>query len=164
MILGVAEISELSLQSRLFLKAYPWRRIEPTPWSPLRRPLHEAKIALVSTAGLVLPEQVPFDESVRGGDVSYRQIPSDANVSSMIDAHRSATYDHAGVQSDPSLGFPLPRLHELAASGAIGSVNHRHFSLMGSITAPARLCAETAPEVAEALAEDDVDAVLLVPI
>lgn len=160
----MAELSELSLQSRLFLRAYPWRKIDPVPWAPLRRPLAQANIALVSTAGLVLPGQPAFDEDVRGGDWSYREIPSDADVRSMIDTHRSGTYDHSGVRSDPNLGFPLERLHELAASGVIGSVNRRHYSLMGSITAPGRLRAESAPAVAHALAEDRVEAVLLVPI
>ncbi|HEX2060600.1 MAG TPA: hypothetical protein VHK90_07655, partial [Thermoanaerobaculia bacterium] len=102
----MAELSELSLKSRLFLKAYPWRRIHPVPWAPPRRPLRDANVALVSTAGLVLPDQQPFDDDIKGGDWSYREIPSDADVASMIDTHRSGTYDHSGVQSDPNLGFP----------------------------------------------------------
>jgi D-proline reductase (dithiol) PrdB len=160
----VASLSELPLATRLFLKAYRWRRIDPVPWAPMRRPLQEARVALVSTAGLVLPSQVPFDNSVRGGDWSYREIPHDADPATMIDAHRSASYDHSGVQADANVAFPLDRLRELAAEGAIGSVNHRHFSLMGSITAPGRMMKESAPAVADALAADGVDAVVLVPI
>ena len=52
----------------------------------------------------------------------------------------------------------------LAQEGVIGSVAPRHFSLMGSIAAPGRLIAETAPEVARMLLEDQVDAVLLTPV
>ncbi|HYC88056.1 MAG TPA: glycine/sarcosine/betaine reductase selenoprotein B family protein [Thermoanaerobaculia bacterium] len=155
----MAEISDLPLASRLFLKAYPWRRIDPLPWSPLRKPLPEARLALVSTAGLVLPGQAPFDERVRGGDYSYREIPDDADVSTLIDSHRSGTYDHSGVQADPNVGFPLDRLHELGLR-----TNARHFSFMGSLTAPGRLVRETAPEAAEKLVADGVDAVLLIPI
>lgn len=164
MIPRVASLSELPLSARLFLKAYRWRRNDPVPWAPLRRPLHEAKVAIVSTAGLVLPGQEPFDDDVRGGDWSYREIPSDADLTTMIDAHRSASYDHAGVRADANLAFPIDRLRELATDGAIGSVNHRHFSLMGSLTAPGRMMSESAPAVADALAADGVDAVLLVPI
>ena len=155
----VADVSELSLPLRLFIAAYRWRRIDPVPWAPLKKPLKEARIAIVSTAGLVLPSQEPFDEKVKGGDSSYREIPTDADVRSLIDTHRSASYDHSGVHDDPNLAFPIDRLREVTPH-----VNHRHFSFMGSITAPGRLMEESAPAVADALASDGVDAVLLVPI
>jgi len=160
----MAHLSELPFTTRLFLKAYQWRRIDPVPWAAPRKPLAESRLALVSTAGLVLPGQEPFDDGVKGGDWSYREVPADADVSTLIDTHRSESFDHAGVRSDPNLAFPIDRLRELAEEGAIGSVNHRHFSFMGSITAPGRLMADTAPAVAAALAADAVDAVLLVPI
>jgi D-proline reductase (dithiol) PrdB len=155
----MATLSELPLSVRLFIKAYPWRRIDPVPWAPLKKPLRDARIALVSTAGLVLPEQEPFDNHVRGGDWSYREIPSDADTNKLIDSHRSESYDHRGVRADANLAFPIDRIRELS-----DHVNHRHFSLMGSITAPGRLTTRSAPAVADALEADGVDAVLLVPI
>jgi D-proline reductase (dithiol) PrdB len=85
-------------------------------------------------------------------------------VRTLVDTHRSRSYDHAGVHADPNLAFPLDRLHELAADGVIGAVNHRHFSFMGSITAPGRLMSRSAPAVADALVADGVEAVLLIPI
>ena len=160
----MANLSELPLSARVFLKAYPWRRIDPVPWSPLARPLRESRVALVSTAGLVLPGQEPFDDDIRGGDWSFREIPSDADTRTMIDSHRSGSYDHSGVHADANLAFPIDRMRELAEEGAIGAVNHRHFSLMGSITAPGRLTTRSAVVVADLLAADQVDAVLLVPI
>jgi D-proline reductase (dithiol) PrdB len=45
---------------------------------------------------------------------------------------------------------------------AIGDVAPRHFSIMGSITAPGKLVSRTAPEIAAMLRQDAVDAVLLV--
>jgi D-proline reductase (dithiol) PrdB len=152
-------MSDLPLTTRFFLKAYPWRRIDPVPWSPLRKPLREAQIAIVSTAGLVAPHHPLFDESVHGGDFSYREIRDDVNVATLIDAHRSSSYDHVGVRADPNVGFPLDRLHELGLR-----TNARHFSFMGSITAPGRLVHESAPDAAEKLVQDGVDAVLLIPI
>jgi len=160
----VGDISEFSFPVRAFLKAYRWRRIDPVPWSPPRKPLAEANVALVTTAGLVLPGQPPFDEHVKGGDSSFRVIPSEAEVRTLIDTHRSETFDHAGVAADPNLAFPLDRLHELARGGAVGRVNRRHLSFMGSITATARLVTERAPEAARLLVEDGVDAALLVPV
>lgn len=160
----MANVSELSLPLRLFLKAYPWRRNDPVPWARPQKPLTEAKVALVSTAGLVLPTQAPFDNDVRGGDWTFREIPADADTKSLIDTHRSESYDHSGVHADVNLAFPIDRIRELAEERAIGAVNHRHFSLMGSITAPGRLMAHSAPVIADALTADGVDAVLLVPI
>lgn len=146
------------------MKAYRWKRIDPVPSAPLKKRLGDAKVAIVSTAGLVLPHHERFNMDEKGGDWSMREVPFDADSATFIDAHRSESYDHSGVHADANLAFPIDRMRELADDGSIGSVNGRHFSFMGSITAPARLMAETAPDVADALAADRVDAVLLVPI
>jgi D-proline reductase (dithiol) PrdB len=155
----VGDVSEFSLSTRLFLKTYRWRRIDPVPCAPLRKPLNESRVAIVTTAGLHLPSQPPFDNDVRGGDTSYRVIPNDADVSTLLEAHRSETFDHAAVQADPNLAFPLDRLREMGLPPA-----PRHLSFMGSITAPGRLIAESAPEAAQLLVDDAVDVALLVPI
>lgn len=160
----MGEIREFSLTTRAFLRAYPWRRIDPVPWAPLRKPLSGCRLALVSSAGFVLPDQERFDESVKGGDPSFRVIPGDVDVSTLVDTHRSETFDHAGLARDPNLAFPLDRLRELVEAGRIGSLNGRHLSFMGSITAPGRLAKRTAPEAVRALVEDGVDAALLVPV
>ena len=160
----MGDLSEFSLKYKLFLKAYPWRRIDPVPWAPLQKPLKDSRLALVSSAGLVLPGQNPFDESIRGGDYSVREIPSDTDVSTLIDTHRSDLYDHAGLRRDPNLAFPLDRLRELVQKKRIGSLNHRQLSYMGSITAPGRLVKKTAPRDVRRLVEDGVDAALLVPV
>lgn len=160
----MATVDELPLSHRVFLKAYPWRRIDPVPWTPLRRPLAESRVALVTSAGFVLPGQEPFDDEARGGDTSFREIPSGAEVAALIETHRSQSFDHAGIRTDPNLAFPLDRFRELAASGRIGTLNHRHLSFMGSITAPGRLLRDSAPEAARRLAADGVEAALLVPV
>ena len=160
----MGNLSEFPLKYKLFLKTYPWRRIDPVPWAPLKKPLKESRLALVSSAGLVLPGQEPFDESIRGGDYSTREIPSDTDVSTLIDSHRSNLYDHAGLRQDPNLAFPLDRMHELVQKGRIGALNHRQLSYMGSITAPGRLIKKTAPRDMQGLLEDGVDAALLVPV
>jgi D-proline reductase (dithiol) PrdB len=160
----VGDLREFSLPIRLFLRGYPWRRIDPVPWAPLRRPLRECRLALVSSAGFVAPGQAPFDPSLRGGDVSFRDIPADADPATLVDTHRSESFDHAAMRRDPNLAFPIERVRELAARGRIGSVNHCHLSFMGSILAPARLVRGTAPDAARRLVADGVDVALLVPV
>lgn len=160
----MGHLGEFSLSIRLFLKTYRWRRIDPTPHSPWRKPLAACRLALVSTAGFVAPGQPPFNEHQRGGDWTFREIPADLDPRQLIDTHRSDSFDHSGMRADPNLAFPLDRVRELAASGRIGSVNHRHLSFMGSITAPGRLMSETAPQAARLLSADQVDVALLVPV
>lgn len=160
----MAELSELPLKVRLWVRAYPWRRITPTPWTALRRPLGECRVALISSAGATLPDQAPFDHDIRGGDPTFRVLPADAPVTSLRDGHRSWAFDHSGVQADPNLGFPLDRLHELARDRRIGEVAPRHLSCMGSLTSTRRLVRETAPAAVQTLVDDGVDLALLVPV
>lgn len=160
----MAEFSELPFSTRLFLKAYPWRRIDPVPWAPLKKPLTQSRLALVSSAGFVLPTQARFDETIKGGDPSFREIPGDVSVSALVESHRSQAFDHAGIRQDPNLAFPIDRVRELARCGRIGAVNHRHLSFMGSITAPGRFVRDHVPQAAGWLTEDGVDVALLVPV
>lgn len=157
-------LRELSLKHRLFVKTYRWRVIDPVPCTRLDKELGECRVALVSSAGLVMPGDEPFDVTFKGGDYSYRLIPADADVPSLREYHKSDAFDHSGIAADANVGLPLDRLHELAADGTIGEVAPRHVSLMGSITAPGRLVARTAPEVVGILRDDGVDVALLVPV
>jgi D-proline reductase (dithiol) PrdB len=160
----MGDFSEFSLKVQFFLKAYRWRRIDPVPWTPLLKPLASCRVALVSSAGFVLPGQEPFDEKKRGGDPSFREIPADVGVATLVDAHRSESFDHSAMLRDPNLAFPIDRLRELRDAGRIGQVNARHLSFMGSLTATGHLVSETAPAAAKLLAEDGVDVALLVPV
>ena len=160
----MGSIDEFGVATRMFLRAYRWRRIDPVPWTAPRRPIASARVGLVSTAGFVAPGQPPFDDRVRGGDPSWRAIDARTDARSLREFHRSDSFDHAGLAADPNLGFPLDRFRELAEDGVIGEVAPRHLSFMGSITAPGRLVRDTAPEAARLFVEDQVDLALLVPV
>jgi D-proline reductase (dithiol) PrdB len=118
----------------------------------------------VSSAGLVLAGDEPFDMKLRGGDPSYRIVPAGANPASLVDSHRSDAFDHTGMRDDPNLAFPLERMRELVAAGVIGSLAPHAVSVMGSITAPGKFVRETAPAIVELLRDDRVDGALLVPV
>lgn len=111
-----------------------------------------------------MPHQEPFDDTIKGGDPSFREISGDIEPSLLRESHRSDAFDHAGLRRDPNLAFPLSRLRELADDGQIGHVNHRHLSFMGSITAPGRLIKVTAPAAVQSLVADEVDSALLIPV
>jgi D-proline reductase (dithiol) PrdB len=159
----VGRIEEFSLTLRTMLRVYRWRRIDPVPWAPLRKPLNRCRLAIVSSAGFTAPGQDLF-HSGRGGDPSFRFLPRDTTLTSLHEGHRSDSFDHSGIRQDPNLAFPLQRAEELVTSGRIGSLNQKHLSMMGSITAPGRLIKRTAPEAARALQADGVDVALMVPV
>jgi D-proline reductase (dithiol) PrdB len=160
----MGELSEFSNEIRQFLENYRWRKIEPIPWKTLDKPLSGSRLALVSSAGFVLKGQLPFDKTIKGGDVSFREIPSSIEVRELINTHISEAFESGGIDRDPNLAFPIDRVMEMEKSGLIGEVNHRHLSFMGSLTAPGRLIKRTAPAAADLFAQDGVDIVLLTPV
>jgi Glycine/sarcosine/betaine reductase selenoprotein B (GRDB). len=160
----VASIDELPLKYRFFVRTYRWRRIDPVPFVRFEKRLEDSTLVLISSAGLVLPGQQPFDGTIKGGDSGYRELPADTDVTTLVDTHCSDAYDHSGIEADRNLGFPLERLRALVAHGVIGRLAPRHFSFMGSITAPGRLVRDVAPDVAKKVRSDGVDVALLVPV
>jgi D-proline reductase (dithiol) PrdB len=158
----VATLSDLSIRNRLFMATYRYRTVD--PFARPRRPLREARVALVTTGAVYAPGQEPFDEEKKGGDSSFRVIPRHIDVATLGIAHKSDAFDQTGFLADRNLGFPLDRLREMETEGTIGSLAPRALSFMGSISAPGRLVKETAPEAAALLVEDGVDVALLVPL
>lgn len=161
---AMGDYSEFNLKIRALLAVYRWRTIDPMPWAEPRIPLAEANVGPVSTAGLVLPAQPPFDDHVKGGDYSFRELPSTTDPQILIESHRSEAFSREGLLEDMNLVFPIDRMRELERDGLIGRFNARCLSFMGSITAPGRLLAQTAPEAAELFVRDGVDVALLVPV
>ncbi len=160
----MARLDDLKLSHRLFMESYRFRTVDWSPGARLRKPLSQSNLALITTAGLHLPEQLPFDLRMRGGDFTFREIPNSVHLQDLQVAHRSSAFDQTGAREDRNLVFPLDRLRELVVRGELGRLSRRHFSFMGSITAPQRLMGETGPEVASLLREDQVDGVFLVPV
>lgn len=133
------------------------------PFARLRKPLAAARGALITTAGVHLHSQPPFDMANPDGDASYRVIPGQALGEEMTITHNY--YDHTEADRDLNVVFPLDHLRDLAARGVIGGVAPRHFGLMGHVDGPliAALTGESAPDVAAKLCADGVDFALLTP-
>lgn len=134
-----------------------------TPWTPLRKAPRECVVALVTTAGVHLPSDPPFDMSDRRGDPSYREIPSDTPGNLLAVTHDY--YDHRDADQDVNVVFPIDRLRELSGSGEIGKPAPIHYSFMGHLTEPhlATLRDVTSRVVARRLGDAGVDLVLLSP-
>jgi D-proline reductase (dithiol) PrdB len=118
----------------------------------------ERRVAIVSSAGLVVRGERPF----RGREADYRVIPGTTRPDQLLCSHISINFDRTGFQEDWNVIFPLDRLNELAAEGTIGSVAATHYSFMGA-TDP-REMESAVRQVAAYLKQDNVDAVLLPPV
>jgi D-proline reductase (dithiol) PrdB len=167
----VARFDDIELVERLFLKGYPFSRYSPRPddpvanaVTPLGKPLSQSIVALVTTAGLSLPDQPPFDVNIKMGDSSFREFPGNISPQLLEMNQRSWSFDQTGILRDRNLVMPLDRLKEIEQRGEIGAVAPYHYSFMGSIVGPGKLMKESAPEVARRLKAANVDVVLLTPV
>jgi D-proline reductase (dithiol) PrdB len=136
---------------------------EPPAFTPPGKPLAEARVSLITTTGVHLEDQEPFDTAAALGDSSYRAIPSGVDARSLCISHTHYPLDRA--QADINVILPIERLRELVEEGAIGSVGEHHFCYGFDLHVKELVdpTTGTAHEVAKALKEDGVDVVLLTP-
>lgn len=137
--------------------------VEGIPWTPFTKGLSHSRVALVTTAGLHLRSQEPFDMIDPDGDPTYRALALETVEEGYTITHDY--YDHSDADRDLNVVFPVFRLRELAAEGFIKDVAPMNYAFMGHIVGPhvKTLMRKTAPEVAMRLRKDAVDAVLLTP-
>lgn len=157
----------LDFVSRQVIKAWVAReRARPVPWSPLRRPLRECTVALVSSAGVALRGDTPFDQERERrdpwwGDPTHRVVPHGTRAAEVKLHHLHI--DTRFGEEDLDVVLPTNRLEELARDGFVGRPAESHYSIMGYILRPAVLERETAPAIAARMKEERVDAAVLVP-
>ncbi len=127
------------------------------PWTD-GPPLNERRVAIVSTAGLYLRGETPF----QGGDSDFRRLPHGASHDDLLMSHVSINYDRTGWQRDPDVVLPRAGLDRLAAAGLIGAPGVAHYSFMGA-TDPAAMAAQAA-KVAAQLKSEGSDSAILIPV
>ncbi|HZC07098.1 MAG TPA: glycine/sarcosine/betaine reductase selenoprotein B family protein [Ktedonobacterales bacterium] len=126
------------------------------PYTPRRSELRETTFALVTTAGVHLRDQEPYDLA---GDNSWRLIPGDVSSAQLMVTHEH--YDHRHADQDINCVFPIDRLRELAAEGVIGGVGDKHLGFMGYSQKLRDLYERAAPDMAKIIERSRADAVLL---
>ncbi len=139
---------------------------QPIPWTPLAKPLSECRVALLSSAGIALKTDKPFDQQGERdnpwwGDPSFRILPDNVTARDVGIYHLHIN-PRFGLQ-DLNCLLPIDRLKELEQAGIIGQVAPRHYSMMGYILQPDVLLHETTPAIIQSLRQDRVDVVALFP-
>ena len=152
-----------NIVKKLWSKIFKSKKFKNTPWTPLIRPLPLCKIALISTGGILLKNDKPFDLKNPNGDSSFRRIPNNVKPEDLTIYHKY--YDHRDADRDPNLILPFEVLGELQKEGILGPSNEFHYSFMGHIKEPhlSDLVNKSAVEVATELLYQKVDIALLVP-
>lgn len=151
------------------MMAQNWVKLEQPreiPWTPLTKPLTESTIALISSAGLALKSDRPFDQEGERqnpwrGDPAYRILPRTATTG---DVNLYHLHIHPRLaEQDLNTLIPLERLLELENRGEIGHSAAHHYSFMGYILQPKELLEQSVPAMIRQMKQDEVTIVLLVP-
>jgi len=138
------------------------------PWTPLGKPLSEARVALVTTAGINMRDvEPPFDyereqRDPMWGDPTYRRIPRGARQDEVQTGHLHI--NNEDIERDFNVAIPITRMIELERAGVIGSLAETNYSFMGYQPDTRQWRERYGPEVARRLREDSVDGVLLTPV
>lgn len=142
---------------------YRWAHNTETPFQPLKKPLAQSRVAIVTTAA-------PFDPAkgdqgpgakYNGGAKFFRVYAGDTSKEHDLRISHIA-YDRMHTSAeDANTWFPLPRLLRFAKEGRIEAAK-RFFGLPTNRSQ--RVTLETdAPELLARCKEDEVDAAVLVP-
>ncbi len=130
-----------------------------TPTATVAPALAEATVAIAPTAGMRPAGDVTL---WRTDDTSFTQLPRAARDIQL--SHFSPNFDRAGVATDLNVVYPIDRLEDMLADGAIGGVAETHLSFMGAVSDQATIVQDSGPAAAQLLLDAGVDVVLLTPV
>jgi len=152
----------LTFKERIMAKAVEVQMGQPMEApiiAPVNKPLDQCKVALVTTGGIHLKEQKPFNPEA--GDHTFRLIPRETPPADLTVTH--GHYDETDVRKDVNCLLPMERLQELIEEGFVQASASAHISFMGYIPDVTPLIKESAPEAARILKVENVDIAVLTP-
>lgn len=154
----MARMSDLPEMSQKMLMGMECPEFDTKPWVE-GPPLNQRRIAMITTAGLHLRTDRPFQ---MGQPDFYRVIPGGAENNDLVMSHGAASFDRTGYQRDLNVVFPIDRMRELVDEGVIGSIADYHYSMGTPLTL--EQSEAVADELGDLFKKDNVNAVLLFPV
>lgn len=143
---------------------YVWAHYAEVPFAPLRKPLAQSRVAVVTTAAPYQPDKgeqgpgAPYNAAAK----FYRVYDGDTAIDHDLRiAHVGIDRKHADM-ADSGCWFPLPALRRAAAAGRVGEVAPRFFGAPTNRSQRHTLEVD-APEIVAGCRADGVDVALLVP-
>ena len=136
------------------------------PWTPLDKSIRETTFTLMTSAGISMKSDPPFDmerekNEPTWGDPSYLEIPKTVTEKDIEVNHLHV--NTAYINQDLNVILPLARFQEFEQEGLIGKLAPTCYSYYGYQTDPTVLLSETMPQVTERMRQENVEAVLLIP-
>ena len=142
-------------------KPYRWYHAdEPPAFTPLKKPLSESRVGLISTSGAYVVGQIAYFYK---DDTSIREIPKDTPTEQIHFSHITENY-LVNPRKDSNCIFPIDALRDAEQDGTIGELAPELFSCMGGVYSQRRVREETIPELRARFQAQAVDTVLLVPM
>jgi D-proline reductase (dithiol) PrdB len=136
------------------------------PWTPMSKPLSQSTLALVTSAGISLKTDPPFDmerekREPTWGDRSFREIPrgtteKDIEVNHL---HINTTY----IKQDINVILPLARMAEFEQEKIIGRLSPTAYSFYGFQWQNSDFLKEAIEPISKKMKLEGVEAVLLTP-
>jgi len=136
------------------------------PWTPMKRPLNQTTITLVTSAGISLKSEAPFNmerekREPLWGDRSYRAIPrgtveKDIEVNHL---HINTSY----IKKDINVILPLARMEEFEREGIIGHLAPNSYSFYGFQWQNIDFLKEAIEPISKRMRLEGVEGVLLTP-
>ena len=138
------------------------------PWTPTSKQISNSRVSLVTTAGISMKTDIPFDmetERQKGdwGDPSWRLIKHGSKIEHLDvnHLHIDTTY----IKKDINVALPMDIIQDFYQKGIVGSISKFHYSIMGYQGSDmSHLKNQSSPEIAKSMKQDNVDLAILAPV
>ena len=136
---------------------YKWSRYDDVPFAPLKRPLAESKVTIVTTTS---PPGGPRD-----GNRKLKEVWSGPTTDTPSDLHTEfMAWDKETTHTrDRETYLPILALQALVAEGRIGGLTDR-FHGVPTTYSQGKTLEQDAPDIVRRCQEDNADIALLVPM
>jgi D-proline reductase (dithiol) PrdB len=136
------------------------------PWTPMSKPLSKVTVALVTSAGISLKSDPPFDmerekKEIFWGDRSYRIIPRGTTEKDIEAKHLHINTKY--IKEDINVILPLSRMAEFEQEGMIGCLAPFSYSFYGYQWKNTDFLREAIEPISKKMKDERVEAVLLTP-
>ncbi len=136
------------------------------PWTPVTKPLSKLTFSLVTSAGVSLRSDPPFDmerekREPTWGDRSYRVLPRGTTARDVTVRHLHINTSY--IEQDLDVMLPLGLMEELEKEGIIGRLAPSSYSFYGFQWESTEFLEQAIEPMSRRMKEEGVDAVLLTP-
>jgi D-proline reductase (dithiol) PrdB len=136
------------------------------PWTPLTKPLGQTTLALVTSAGISLKTDPPFDmerekKEAIWGDRSYREMPRETTEKDIEVNHLHI--NTKWIKLDINVMLPLTRMAEFEQENLIGRLAPTAYSFYGFQWQNSDFLKEAIEPISKKMKLEGVEAVLMTP-